>query len=82
MMHKAFLAAELDKLLQYPQYSKVLHLDTTPPEPVQQPPKKKTRLQSKPGVSAVKKAPVQEGETPDPLDKLKGWGQQQAEAYN
>ena len=90
MMHKAFLVAELDKLLQYPQYSKVLHLDTTPPEPkaggsaepVQEPPRKKTRSQSKPGVSTVQKAPVQEGETPDPLDKLKGWGQQQAEAYN
>ena len=87
MMFKAYLTAELDKLLQFPEYSEVLLLDTSPPEPQAgsskesaEPPSKRTRQQA--SVTKVQKAPVQEGAPPDPLDKLKGLGQQQAEAYN
>ena len=91
MMFRAYLTAELDKLLQFPEYAEVLLLDTTPPEPqagssketAKPPPSKRTRQQAaRPSVSKVQKPPVQEGKAPDPLDKLKGLGKQQAEAYN
>ena len=93
MMFRAYLTAELDKLLQFPEYSEVLLLDTSPPEPPEpqagsskesaEPPSKRTRQQAtKASVTKVQKPPVQEGAPPDPLDKLKGLGQQQAEAYN
>ena len=93
MMFKAYLTAELDKLLQFPEYSEVLLLDTSPPEPHEpqagsskepaEPSSKRTRQQAtKASVTKVQKPPVQEGAPPDPLDKLRGLGQQQAEAYN
>ena len=48
-----------------------------------EPPSKSTRQQAtKASVTKVQKPPVQEGAAPDPLDKLRGLGQQQAEAYN
>ena len=88
MMYESYLTAELDKLLKYPEYSQPILLDTTPPDPQQgssaaEPPSKKTRKQTaRPSVTKVQRAPVTEGQAPDPLDKLKGLGQHQAGVYN
>ena len=90
-MSKGYIVAQIDQLIQFPEYTQVLQMD--PPDVQDLPPKKRIKLQPSkghhqlPSMEELRHMGEEtesrvEGKVPDSHEKLRGSGQVSADIFN